>query len=191
MRVLTATSTRPAPSHPTNSLGCCALLLAFQSFLACLEEHNNDHLPCKSLSKLYLACRMDRREQNRAVFVGRFYPCAYVGCKCLFASWFVPWVFFLLLSGRGRWPGAVHHTPPRPWHVVPLSRQSQGGDQAGLIDVTAATDRGERLNGEETHLLLPCSTCTPVPAHDTPPSTRRPPVPHSQPPCGSLPLWPG
>lgn len=33
---------------------------ATQAFLECLDENDNDHLPCKTLSKLYLECRMDR-----------------------------------------------------------------------------------------------------------------------------------
>ncbi|CAM9602559.1 unnamed protein product [Choristocarpus tenellus] len=31
-----------------------------KSFLQCLRQSEGDHLPCKSLSKVYLACRMER-----------------------------------------------------------------------------------------------------------------------------------
>jgi cytochrome c oxidase assembly protein subunit 19 len=31
-----------------------------KTFLSCLKEHNQDYLPCKQLSKAYLACRMEK-----------------------------------------------------------------------------------------------------------------------------------
>ncbi|CAM9304532.1 unnamed protein product [Pylaiella littoralis] len=39
-----------------------------KSFLACLEKNDRDHLPCKSLSKRYLACRMDRNLMAKEEF---------------------------------------------------------------------------------------------------------------------------
>lgn len=36
-----------------------------KAFIACLKEHNSDHLPCKTLSKHYLECRMERRDIGR------------------------------------------------------------------------------------------------------------------------------
>ncbi|CAN0090065.1 unnamed protein product [Ascophyllum nodosum] len=36
-----------------------------KAFISCLKEHNSDHLPCKTLSKLYLECRMDRNLMAR------------------------------------------------------------------------------------------------------------------------------
>ncbi|CAN0191795.1 unnamed protein product [Ectocarpus sp. 4 AP-2014] len=39
-----------------------------KAFLACLKKHDSDHLPCKSLSKLYLACRMDSNLMAREEF---------------------------------------------------------------------------------------------------------------------------
>ncbi|CAN0441675.1 unnamed protein product [Discosporangium mesarthrocarpum] len=31
-----------------------------KTFLQCLRENDGDHLPCKTLSQVYLSCRMDR-----------------------------------------------------------------------------------------------------------------------------------
>eukprot|EP00904_Undaria_pinnatifida_P008363 jgi/Undpi1/4657/HiC_scaffold_18.g08011.m1 len=53
-------------SFPLDHGGECKAPM--KAFIACLEENNSDHLPCKSLSKLYLECRMERNLMAKEEF---------------------------------------------------------------------------------------------------------------------------
>mmetsp|Transcript_15450 Transcript_15450/g.19772 ORF Transcript_15450/g.19772 Transcript_15450/m.19772 type:complete len:84 (-) Transcript_15450:334-585(-) len=39
-----------------------------KAFLHCLKENNQNHLPCRELSKSYLKCRMDRNLMAKEEF---------------------------------------------------------------------------------------------------------------------------